>query len=78
MLEDAPTDPTFGEPASCIPIVRGSCDLLGDLEQQPEATVTSAFVMLMGSPAAMEAAAREATAASQMSLPSLTASNVQR
>jgi hypothetical protein len=50
--------------ASCIPTVRGSCDLLGDLEQQPEATVTSAFVMLLGSPAAMEAAAaREATAA---------------
>jgi hypothetical protein len=30
---------------------------LGDLEQQPEAIVTSAFVMLLGSPAAMEAAA---------------------
>ena len=79
MLEYAPTDPTFGELASCISLVRGSCDLLGDLEQQPEATVTSAFVMLFGSPAAMEAAAaREATAASQMSLPSLTAPNVQR
>jgi hypothetical protein len=73
------TDPTVVNFASCIPTVRGSCDLLGDLEQQPEATVTSAFVMLMGSPAAMEAAAaREATAASQMSLPPLTAPNVQR
>jgi hypothetical protein len=30
---------------------------LGDLEQQPEAIVTSAFVMLLGSPAVMEAAA---------------------
>jgi hypothetical protein len=30
---------------------------LGDLEQQPEAIVTGAFVMLLGSPAAMEAAA---------------------
>jgi hypothetical protein len=53
------TDPTVVNFASCIPTVRGSCDLLGDLEQQPEATVTSAFVMLMGSPAAMEAAAAQ-------------------
>ena len=46
-------------------IRRGLCDLLGDLEQQPAAAVTGVFVMLLGSPAAMEgaaAAAREATA----------------
>jgi hypothetical protein len=56
----------LGEFASCIPIVCGSCDLLGNLEQQPEATVTSAFVMLMGWPAAMEAAAaREAPRATK-------------
>jgi hypothetical protein len=52
--------------ASCMPTVRGASDLLGDLEQQPAAAVTGVFVMLLGSPAAMEAAAkasREATAA---------------
>jgi hypothetical protein len=63
-LELPRTDPTVVNFTSCIPTVRGSCDLLGDLEQQPEATITGAFVMLLGSPAAIEAAAaREATAA---------------
>jgi hypothetical protein len=56
-LELPRTDPTVVNFASCTPTVRGSCDLLGDLEQQPEAIVTGAFVMLLGSPAVMEAAA---------------------
>ena len=59
-------DPTLVNFASCLPTVRGLCELLGDLEQQPAAAVTGVFVMVLGSPAAMEAAAkaaREATAA---------------
>jgi hypothetical protein len=53
-----------GEPRQLHAHVRGSCDLLGDLEQQPAAGCHGCFVMLLGSPAAMEAAAaREATAA---------------
>jgi hypothetical protein len=66
MLEHPRTDPTLVNFASCLPTVRGLCELLGDLEQQPAAAVTGVFVMVLGSPAAMEAAAkaaREATAA---------------
>jgi hypothetical protein len=63
MLEHPRTDPTLVNLASCLPTVRGLCELLGDLEQQPAAAVTGVFVMLLGSPAAVEAAAKAARGA---------------